>query len=273
MRHTRGVLLSVSLITRSLLSFYQPFFASFPFVLKGKDDDVEDEMLPPPPPPPAEELLPPVFLEPLKPQEVRQGNTLKLECRASQLPSVELQWFKDDVPLVMDARVQTVIKNNKCFLIVSDVKTQDEGEYKLVICNKNGKCECSVAVLVNEAIKAPRYVEALTPLDVNEGEDVQLIVTVTGEPEMEWYRDDKLIEDDGRFVIVDALGGDDVDSFTLAIEQCRLSDAGVYKCVSRNAVGETTCSASLNVIPKPLSPREVPKPLEMPQLMSEPGEL
>ena len=198
------------------------------FILSGQDD--EDGVFPSPS---LENLQPPSFLESLKPQEVRQGSTLRLECRAALLPSAEIQWYKDDTPLEMNSRVRTLVEGDRCALMLSDVKSEDEGEYKLLLSNQSGRCECSVPVLVNEAIKAPRYVKVLAPLVVTEGEDVQLVVVVTGEPEVEWYRDDELLENGGRFVVVDAPGGDDVNSFTLAIEQCRPSDNGVYKCVSR----------------------------------------
>ena len=237
------------------------------FILSGQDD--EDGVFPSPS---LENLQPPNFLESLKPQEVRQGSTLRLECRAALLPSAEIQWYKDDTPLEMNSRVRTLVEGDRCALMLSDVKSEDEGEYKLLLSNQSGRCECSVPVLVNEAIKAPRYVKVLAPLVVTEGEDVQLVVVVTGEPEVEWYRDDELLENGGRFVVVDPPGGDDVNSFTLAIEQCRPSDTGVYKCVSRNAVGEAMCSASLNVAPFSASvPGEVPEPDTMPQLESEAG--
>ena len=148
----------------------------------------------------------------------------------------------------MDSRKTFTTKNDTCTLVISGIKPEDEGEYKLIASNNNGQCECSASVLVNEAIKAPRFTTSLEPLTIKEGEDAQMVVKVTGEPEVAWYQDDKLITDDEHFVVVDALDGD--DKYSLVIENCKPSDTGVYRCIARNAVGETECSAPMNVLQK-----------------------
>lgn len=144
---------------------------------------------------------------------------------------------------------------------------EDEGEYKLIAANNNGQCESGASVLVNESIKAPRFTTSLQPLTVKEGEDTQMVVKVTGEPEVAWYRDESLItDDDERFVVVDALDGD--DKYSLVIENCKPCDTGVYRCIARNAVGETECSAPMNVLQK----LRVPKQPSTEEVKSSPGE-
>lgn len=235
-------------------------------VSSGKEDEDDTDAFPLPPEP----IQPPIFIEHLKPQEVRQGSTLKLSCRLSELPSSELKWFKDNVPLEMDSRKTITTNNDYCTLMISGVKPQDEGEYKLVATNNNGQCECSASVLVNESIKAPRFITSLLPLTIKEGEDAQLVVKVTGEPEVEWYRNESLITDDERFVIADALDGD--DKYSLVIESCKPSDTGLYRCIARNAVGEAKCSAPMNVLQKPRVQKDVAKQKNVEQLKIEPGE-
>ena len=156
-------------------------------------------------------------------------------------------------------------KEDTCTLVISGVTPQDEGEYKLIASNSNGQCECSASVLVNESIKAPRFTTSLQPFTVKEGEDAQMVVKVTGEPEVAWYRDESLITDDERFVVVDALDGD--DKYSLVIENCKPCDSGVYRCIARNAVGETECSAPMNVLPK----LRVPKQTSIDEMKSEAG--
>ncbi len=170
----------------------------------------------------------------------------------------------------MDSRKTATTKNDTCTLVISGVRSQDEGEYKLIASNNNGQCESSAPVLVNESIKAPRFTTPLQPLTIKEGEDAQMVVKVTGEPEVEWHQEETLItDDDERFVIVDALDGD--DKYSLVIETCKPSDSGVYRCIARNAVGEAECSAPMNVLQKVRVQKEVPKQTSVDELENEPG--
>ena len=232
-------------------------------ILLGKEDEDRTDAFPLPPEP----IQPPSFIEHLKPQEIIQGSTLTLSCRLSELPSTKLSWFKDNKPLEIDSRKTVTTNNDTCTLVISCVTPEDEGEYKLIASNNNGQCESSASVLVNESIKAPRFTTPLQPLTVKEGEDTQMVVKVTGEPEVAWYRDESLItDDDERFVVVDALDGD--DKYSLVIENCKPCDTGVYRCIARNAVGETECSAPMNVLQK----LRVPKQPSNEELKSSPGE-
>ena len=170
----------------------------------------------------------------------------------------------------MDSRKTVTTKNDSCTLVISSVKPQDEGEYRLIAINNNGQCESTASVLVNESIKAPRFTTSLQPLTVKEGEDAQLVVKVTGEPEVAWYRDETPITDDERFVIVDALDCD--DKYSLVIESCKPCDTGMYRCIARNAVGETECSAPMNVLQKLRVQKDAPKQASPAELRSETGE-
>lgn len=145
-------------------------------------------------------------------------------------------------------------KNDTCTLVISDVRPHDKGEYKLVAFNNIGQCESCASVLVNESIKAPRFTTSLQPLSIKESEDAQLVVSVTGEPEVAWYVDEKVITDDEHYVIVEAPDGD--DRYSLLIENCKPSDTGVYRCIARNAVGEAECSAPVNVMQKVRTPKQ-----------------
>lgn len=165
----------------------------------------------------------------------------------------------------MDSRKTVTTKNDTCTLVISGVSPQDAGEYKLIATNNNGQCESSASVLVNESIKAPRFTTTLQPLTIKGGEDAQMVVRVTCEPEVAWYREESLITDDERFVIVDALDGD--DKYSLVIENCKPSDTGVYRCIARNAVGETECSAPMNVLQK----LRVSKQTGIEELKNKPG--
>lgn len=83
------------------------------------------------------------------------------------------------------------------------------------------------------------------------GEDVQLSVQVEGEPEVSWYKDGVLLEDEGRYVIVDQI---EDQTFTFAIEDVLPEDEGEYQCVAVNEAGKSESAARLFVVNKEYPP-------------------
>lgn len=89
----------------------------------------------------------------------------------------------------------------------------------------------------------------MTDVDIAPGEDAIFEVHVCDEPELDWYKDGILIEDEGRFIIEDPIEDDIL--YRLTIEKCQPSDRGTYTCYIRNDCGEARCSAQL-MITEPL---------------------
>ena len=83
------------------------------------------------------------------------------------------------------------------------------------------------------------------------GEDVQFIAQIEGEPDVSWYKGDKLLEDTGRYVIVDQ---DEDQIFTLAIEDILPEDEGEYRCVAENEAGKSESVAKLFITEKEYPP-------------------
>lgn len=63
--------------------------------------------------------------------------------------------------------------------------------------------------------------------------------------EVDWFKDEKVIEDKGRFVIRDDF---DKGKFFLIIEEIFVEDVGIYKCVVFNEVGEELYEVRLSII-------------------------
>ena len=76
------------------------------------------------------------------------------------------------------------------------------------------------------------------------GEDVQLSVQIEGEPEVNWYKDGTVLEDQGRYVIVDQI---EDQVFTFAIEDVLPEDEGEYRCAAENEAGKSETIARLFV--------------------------
>lgn len=106
---------------------------------------------------------------------------------------------------------------------------------------------------------APVFTKTLEHLVVDAGEEARFDARIVAvpEPQVEWYRGSKKILDEGRFVHVDAI---EEDLFTLIIEQSEAGDAGSYKCVASNEVGQTSFEAQLTVKGKRTAPEDVEEP-------------
>ena len=64
-------------------------------------------------------------------------------------------------------------------------------------------------------------------------------------PEVKWFRGDKEIQDEGRFLIEES-----EKQVVLDIAEVEASDSGEYRCKIRNEAGEETCRATLSILSK-----------------------
>ena len=191
----------------------------------------------------------PEIIQRLIPVEVVKGGMVKFQCRVVGEPAPEIEWYKDDQLLDESDRMKFENKDGVCVLTISDVTPFDEAEYKVLARNPLGTATCSAELLVEESVSKPELMQPMEDVEVKAGEDGCFCVRVKGDVKVDWYKNDKLLEDAGHVVIVDE---EDGETFTLAIEEATVEDSDVYKCVASNKAGKVTCSASLKVAsPKP----------------------
>lgn len=92
--------------------------------------------------------------------------------------------------------------------------------------------------------KKPVFKQKLKDVVAAPGQEAKFdVVVTTDNVDIEWMKDDKLIEDKGRFILVDDEGP---GMFSLVIDDVQPEDAGEYECVAINDNGETSTKASLN---------------------------
>ena len=108
----------------------------------------------------------------------------------------------------------------------------------------------------------------MSDVEVTPGDNAMFEVHVPDQPGLDWYKEGILIEDEGRFVIEDAVEGDQL--YRLTVENCESSDHGTYTCLIKTDHGETQCSAKL-VISKPLPKEVIEKPSQVKPLSTTPG--
>lgn len=191
----------------------------------------------------------PYFVKPLPEEvEVLEGDSTRLECHVS--PGSEVSWLKDDEPLEEEEdRVTFENEGDVYAVVISPVEVDDEAEYKCVAQNEFGKVTCQTELIVEEGVTMPLIKEPLKNMEANAGDVVRFDVRIAGDPEpmVEWFKDGKQLEDEGRVVIIDDVDDNDKELFSLVIEDCQIVDSGNYKVVAMSEAGTVNCQCDLVV--------------------------
>jgi hypothetical protein len=106
---------------------------------------------------------------------------------------------------------------------------------------------------------APTFRQGIEPVEAKEGTpEARFQCHVEGEPkpEIEWYKDGQLLEENDRVKFETKNG----DSF-LCISNVSLGDEAEYKALARNPVGITTSAAEL-IVAEPVVKPELIEPLK-----------
>ena len=177
---------------------------------------------------------------------------LKLQCDIGGRPAPDVEWFKDDELLEATRVIKIDNVAGLCTLKVKDAKPEHSGKYKCVASNNAGSAETATEVKIRKEVVRPEMKERLRNKDVREGETAKLEVRVTGEPELTWTKDGKVIKSEGRFVITDTPTSN--NTYTLVISDCKPQDSGRYKCVAKNSQGQVFCSSTVTVLEKQVPP-------------------
>lgn len=132
-------------------------------------------------------------------------------------------------------------------LVIKESNINDEGHYRCVVRNALGMASSSSDVVVNEKPlgEGPRILDKLNNVKVKVGQEAVFKLRVSLPAEVDWYKGEQIIEDTGRFVIVD--DEDASGLFQLIIENVQPDDVGRYKCVAFNEDGEVSCKAKLEI--------------------------
>lgn len=175
-----------------------------------------------------------------------------LECEVVGSPEISIEWHKGDSRVRQTTRVRTEFDGKNCRLIFLRTELDDEADYKCVARNDFGMASTECELLVEEDLSPshslPFFKKKPHNQTVSEGQYVAFSAVVGGSPppEVDWFKDGRVVEDKGRFLIKEDVNQ---GKFSLTIEQTFLEDVGTYKCVAFNEIGEESYQASLAVIP------------------------
>lgn len=163
-----------------------------------------------------------------------------MECQVGGTPPPKIQWYRDNKIVEEDEEMKVELTDDLCALVIPNVNSDHQGLYRCVATNDYGSTTTTAELLVNELDSPPVFQQELQDVTISVGNDVQLDVGIKGKPEVtvEWFKNDVLVEDEGRYIIVDK--DNESGLYTLAVEEVTRDDSGQYKCVARNDLGEAT---------------------------------
>lgn len=148
--------------------------------------------------------------------------------------------------------MRIVTKENRSVLLIKDVVPEFAGTYTCRAENVVGSVTCTATVNLldipwEETVEqsSPTFVKRLSPVRVMDGENVNLTCVIQAKPipKVEWYHDQKPIQEGKQITILQ----DSEGVCSLAITEVFPEDAGEYTCRAVNPVGEAICSTSLIV--------------------------
>ena len=185
-------------------------------------------------------------MNPLTGVVIEEGQTLELNVSFKGEPAPEVTWLRNDEPIEESSGIKTSCDDDfNSSLVISNATAEDEARFTCKIQNDFGEASSACEVIIKDITIAPEFVEKLQAVQVVEDKRAEFKVKIEGvpEPEVVWYKDDKMIESDERHSILKLKDG----FHSLAIDNCRATDKSRIKCIATNRAGKTSCWADLLV--------------------------
>uniref|UniRef100_A0A8C0FHM6 Ig-like domain-containing protein n=1 Tax=Bubo bubo TaxID=30461 RepID=A0A8C0FHM6_BUBBB len=185
---------------------------------------------------------PAAFKEKLEPTHlVKKGGYAELTCEVTGTPEIKITWFKDDRELKESEKYRMSFAKSLAMLHVTEVETEDSGEYICEVKNDAGKDICSSVVTIKES---PYFSKEFQSMEVLKDSDVVLECEVLGTPPFEvfWVKDDKPVRSSKKHRI-------SIEKSLISLHVFRFdaSDVGEYQCRVMNDVGSCLCSSEVTL--------------------------
>ena len=198
-----------------------------------------------------EELKVPDFVYTPKNMRTVEGRAGSLRVSFNGKPEPQVTWLLNDTPLKISDSIDIKTEPGKATISMKNVELKHAGMYTCVISNKCGSAKCNVELAVDEAQCRPSFIEKLKEAVFKENSDLKLSVEVKGKPKpnITWFKDDgKIVFDDRIQLMMDE------NLCTLCVLNCTLQDAGQYKVLAKNVIGESSCKAKIFIEEKTIAP-------------------
>ncbi|KAG8189301.1 hypothetical protein JTE90_019061 [Oedothorax gibbosus] len=193
--------------------------------------------------------VPPTLISVFPEQTQHPGTTISLKCVSTGNPLPRVTWYLDGGAIGRNSRVAlgdyvTDTSHVVSFLNISDVRTEDGGEYKCHVGNDVGTTSHGSRLNVY----GPVFVRTMPNVTAISGEDLVVRCPYGGYPikSVRWFKSGLLLPLNHRQKV--SHGG------TLSVQSVqRAADEGHYSCVVRSVDGETATGAThVSVVVSPV---------------------
>ncbi|CEF63660.1 Hemicentin-1 [Strongyloides ratti] len=191
-------------------------------------------------------------------KEINESEQIEYCVKVSGFPEPNIKFYKNG-NVIESGKDDIIIEKceSEYKLKLLNVKKGDSGKIEVIAENKCGSDKSSgdlkvIPKPVKPIIKTPLYDK-----NVDEGTPVRYDVELEeydGSTTLDWYLNNKKLQPDGNFNIVDHQDG----SFHINIRSPTESMTGTLKCVATNKAGECSSTGKLN-IGKPKPPGSSPQ--------------
>lgn len=188
-----------------------------------------------------------------------EGETVRFQCAVAGHPDPWVTWQKDGEIVNPSARLIITERDDIRTLEISDVSYKDSGIYKIVLENDVGRIEASAKldvirhrIISSRGLRArslspraaPVYTRSLVSGSATIGSRTRLFcdIKATPTPYLRWYKDDLPLENDEKYK-----SSFDGSVSILEIDNVKMEDNGLYKCVATNKNGSAETYAYLEV--------------------------
>ncbi|XP_037951991.1 obscurin isoform X2 [Teleopsis dalmanni] len=203
------------------------------------------------------QLIPPCVLKKFDEiMEVSQGEPLVLECVTNGSPIPLIQWFKDGEEIHPGEHIKITSVPGKLKLEIEHALPNDSGAYKLVLSNPCGTEVALCAVAVKPTPMSPIFISPIKKCQAAVvGQPLSLSAQVLGfpTPEVIWYKDGVQLRPCEYINFVNQPDG----QIGLIIDSAELEDAGLYKCLIQNELGEAESPCEVTVCDQEREPQFV----------------
>lgn len=203
-----------------------------------------------------ENIIAPKFLQRLENRKVVEGSDVDLEVEVSGRPKPTLKWLKDGEDVAPDNHLQFDMDGRIHTLSITRSRIADSGKYSCVASNSGGRDTCAATLEVEKEMHAPEFLVLPEGAQIVEGGQARLEAIVLGlpEPEIEWFKDGKLIRDSHHFKLEF-----DGNRSVLTIKDAKQTDDGEFTCTATNEVGRVSHAVELIVEEAVVAPEFVKK--------------
>lgn len=197
---------------------------------------------------PVRDTTAPIFTKKLEDLVVDAGEEARFDVRIFAVPEPQVEWYRGSEKVLDEGRFVHIdaIEDDLFTLIIEQSEVGDTSQYKCVASNEVGQSSCEAQLTVKGKEAAPEDTEEpdTSVLDVGEGGEVNLNVTVSGtvKPTVEWLKDGKPVRKTSR---LDTKAKR--DTYTLNIKDATPDDSGIYTFKATSPAGTTTKSFDVNV--------------------------